>query len=88
MISFIYPFFTAGHNDAHYKNWGHDIVFQDGPTGVTWAWGDFTVEPQDDALFDLPGTPAECAKTCSKLLSVEEHAAMTEHVRRHYLNQQ
>jgi hypothetical protein len=81
-----FKYWTVGHDDAKYKNWGHDIVFQDGPTGVTWRWGGFTVEPQDDSTFQLPGTDEECAKTCSKVLSVEEHDALTEHVQRFYLN--
>ena len=51
---------------------------------MTWRWGDFTVKPQDDSTFTLPGTDAECAKTCSKLLSSEEHAALTEHIEKNY----
>ena len=31
-----FKYWTVGHHDARYSNWGHDIVFQDGPTGVTW----------------------------------------------------
>jgi len=59
-----FQYWTVGHNDTRYKNWGHDIVFQDGPTGVTWQWGNFDVSPQDDSIFKLPGTPEECAKSC------------------------
>ena len=83
-----FKYWTVDHNDKTYSNWGHDIVFQDGPTGVTWRWGDFTVTPQDDSLFDLPGTATECATTCSKVLTQEEHASLTTHVDRHYRLQQ
>merc|ERR1712086_405186 len=46
-----FQYWAVGHNDTRYKNWGHDIVFQDGPTGVTWRWGNFDVSPQDDSIF-------------------------------------
>lgn len=76
-----FKYWTVSHWDEHYKNWGHDIVFQDGPTGVTWRWGVFTVQPQDDATFALPADLKTCQKTCSKFLSAEEHTALGEHVR-------
>jgi len=63
-----------------YKNWGHDIVFQDGPTGVTWRWGNFDVSPQPDSLFELP-KGADCSKTCSKFLGAEHHEALQAHTR-------
>ena len=75
-----FKYWTVSHNDKKYKNWGHDIVFQDGPTGVTWQWGDFTVTPQDDKIFDLPGTEAQCATQCSKFLTKDEHDALSKHV--------
>ena len=59
-----FEYWTVGHNDKLYKNWGHDIVFKDGPTGVTWQWGNFDVSPQDDSLFKLPGSMDECSKKC------------------------
>ena len=46
-----FKYWTVGHHDKLYKNYGHDIVFQDGPTGVTWRWGNFDVSPQ--ACFPL-----------------------------------
>eukprot|EP00299_Pterocystis_sp_00344_P002724 c13069_g1_i1.p1 GENE.c13069_g1_i1~~c13069_g1_i1.p1 ORF type:complete len:244 (-),score=42.02 c13069_g1_i1:78-767(-) len=44
-----------------------DIYFRDGPTGTYWAWGDLTEGPQNQSLFELPGTPEQCATTCFKL---------------------
>jgi len=75
-----FEYWTVSHYDERYHNWGHDIVFKDGPTGVTWRWGNFNVAPQDDSLFALPAG-ADCSKTCSKLLAAEDHAAMASHAR-------
>jgi hypothetical protein len=74
----------VGHSDARYHNWGHDIVFQDGPTGVTWRWGNFNVRPQDDALFELPADAKTCAKDCSVILSAAEHASLGSYVSRYH----
>lgn len=73
-----FEYWTVSHFDSLYHNWGHDIVFQDGPTGVTWRWGNFDVSPQDDSLFQLPAG-ADCSKTCSKFLAAEHHAALSVH---------
>eukprot|EP00948_MAST-09A_sp_MAST-9A-sp1_P004192 g4192.t1 len=75
-----FKYWTVSHYDAIYKNWGHDIVFQDGPTGVTWRWGNFDVSDQDDTIFALPGAQSECSKSCSKFLAEEEITALSEHV--------
>jgi len=75
-----FEYWTVSHYDSLYHNWGHDIVFKDGPTGVTWRWGNFDVAPQDDSLFELPAG-ADCSKTCSKFLAAEDHAAMLAHAR-------
>merc|ERR1711998_424202 len=75
-----FEYWTVSHYDKLYHNWGHDIVFKDGPTGVRWRWGNFDVSPQDDSLFQLPAG-ADCSKTFSKLVSAEHHAAMQTHVR-------
>merc|ERR1712203_1330337 len=73
-----FKYWTVGHNDAIYKNFGHDIVFQDGPTGVTWRWGNFSVTPQDDSLFELPdaGAGHSCEDSCPKFLSTDELGAL------------
>ena len=81
-----FKYWTVGHYDKIYSNWGHDIVFQDGPTGVTWRWGNFNVSTQEESLFTLPGTDTQCATKCSKLLSAEEHSSLESHVRRYYPN--
>jgi len=75
-----FKYWTVDHFDPLYHNRGHDILFQDGPTGVTWRWGNFDVSPQDDSLFHLPAS-ADCTKTCSKLLSQDHHDALAAHVR-------
>jgi hypothetical protein len=75
-----FKYWTVDHYDDLYKNWGHDILFQDGSTGVTWRWGNFNVEPQDDSLFQLP-QGADCNAACSKTLSKEDHDALEVHVR-------
>merc|ERR1712107_565941 len=49
-----FKYWTVGRNDPLYKNVGHDIVFQDGPTGVTWRWGNFNVTSQPADVFELP----------------------------------
>jgi len=46
---------------------GHDIYFQDGPTGTYWSWGRFTVAPQDPIFFALPGSAEECNQPCPPL---------------------
>lgn len=73
-----FKYWTVGHNDAIYKNFGHDILFQDGPTGVTWRWGNFSVAPQANSLFDLPdaGDGHSCEDSCPKFLSSEELEAL------------
>ena len=75
-----FKYWTVSHFDSLYHNWGHDIVFQDGPTGVTWRWGNFDVTAQPASLFELP-SGADCSKTCSKLLAPEHHEALAKHVR-------
>ena len=59
-----FKYWTVGKHDELYHNVGHDIVFQDGPTGVTWRWGNFDVREQDDAIFDLPASLEECMTPC------------------------
>jgi len=59
-----FKYWTVNHYDKLYKNWGHDIVFQDGPTGVTWQWGNFDLSPQADSVFQLPKSLAECSQKC------------------------
>ena len=81
-----FKYWTVGHSDSLYHNWGHDIVFQDGPTGVTWRWGNFNVRPQDDSRFALPADAKTCAKDCSKLLSDGEHASLSNYVSRYHLS--
>jgi len=87
-----FKYWTVGHNDSIYKNFGHDIVFQDGPTGVTWRWGNFTVAPQPSSRFELPA--GDCEQSCPKFLEVEEIAGLLQdsHVRRstvhHHLRQE
>jgi len=77
-----FKYWTSGKNDPTYgNNVGHDILFQDGPTGVTWRWGNFTALPQGD-LFTLP--PGQCDQSCPKFLAEEELEAMHQdpHVKR------
>ena len=57
-----------------------DIVFKDGPTGVTWRWGNFNVSQMPGELFELPAG-ADCSKKCSKLMASEDHAAALVHAR-------
>ena len=83
-----FKYWTVGHHDARYHNWGHDIVFQDGPTGVTWRWGNFNVRAQDDSLFALPADAQTCAKSCSVFLSAAEHDAVTRYVSRYHVHRQ
>jgi hypothetical protein len=75
-----FKYWTVSHYDSLYSNWGHDIVFQDGPTGVTWRWGNFDVSPQPASLFELPAG-ADCSKTCSHLMATEHHDALVAHAR-------
>jgi len=77
-----FKYWTVGHNDTVYKNFGHDIVFQDGPTGVTWRWGNFTVEAQPESLFTLPA--GNCEESCPKFFSSGEMSGLLRdaHVRR------
>jgi len=81
-----FKYWTVGHDDAKYKNFGHDIVFQDGPTGVTWRWGNFKVEPQADSLFELPA--GKCEESCPKYLGAEDAEGLMQdlHVRRAMLH--
>jgi hypothetical protein len=83
-----FKYWTVGENDKIYKNFGHDIVFQDGPTGVTWRWGNFTVAPQSDSLFQLP--KGDCEKSCPKFLSQSEMGQLQQdvHVKRATMHQQ
>ena len=74
-----FKYWTTSHADEKYT-WGHDIVFQDGPTGVTWRWGVFNVTAQPDELFALPNNTT-CTQTCSKVLSTGHHDALAPHVR-------
>lgn len=77
-----FKYWTVGKSDSTYKNFGHDIVFQDGPTGVTWRWGNFTKLPEDESLFKLP--KGQCSQPCSAFLENDEvHALLQDsHVRR------
>ena len=74
---------------------GFDVRFKDGPTGILWYYGDFTVKPQDLSIFKLPDP--NCSKKCGFLsgtesMSVEEQLplfadpmvrlAMKHHVRK------
>lgn len=68
-----FKYWTSGKDDETYRNsTGHDIVFQDGPTGVTWRWGKFDPLPPGDH-FTLP---AGCDKACPKFLEAQEMAAL------------
>jgi len=42
----------------------HDVFFNDGGSGAFWAWGKFNVVPQNQSLFTLPGTTAQCNTAC------------------------
>jgi hypothetical protein len=75
-----FQYWTVSHYDKLYKNWGHDILFKDGPTGVTWRWGNFNVTEQPDELFQLFSDPATCSKSCTKFLTEEERAEMERHI--------
>jgi len=68
-----FKYWTSAKDDPTY-GFGHDIVFQDGPTGVTWRWGKFSVVPQDASLFELP--EGKCDEACPKFLSTEELSAL------------
>ena len=59
-----FAYWTVGNNDPLYHNFGHDIKFQDGQTGVSWRWGNFDVSPQNETIFDLPGSMDECMTPC------------------------
>jgi len=78
-----FQYWTVSHYDKLYKNWGHDILFKDGPTGVTWRWGNFNVTEQPDELFQLFSDPATCSKSCTKFLTEEERAEMERHIAKH-----
>jgi len=83
-----FKYWTVAPNDITYKNVGHDIVFQDGPTGVTWRWGNFTVEPQASSLFELPA--GNCEESCPKFLGATggESLLQDPHVRRAMVHHQ
>jgi len=68
-----FQYWTSAKDDATY-GFGHDIVFKDGPTGVTWRWGNFSVVPQEDKLFDLPA--GNCEESCPKFLAMDEISAL------------
>jgi len=68
-----FQYWTSAKDDATY-GFGHDIVFKDGPTGVTWRWGNFTVAPQDDSLFQLPA--GSCDKACPTFFEQDAMAAL------------
>lgn len=68
-----FRYWTVGKNDPLYKNFGHDIVFQDGPTGVTWRWGNFSALPAGDH-FSLPA--GQCSTPCSVILEAAEIEAL------------
>jgi len=53
---------------------GDDVFFQDGGSGIYWAWGDFNVQPQPASVFALPANPAECNTLC--ILTDDERAAI------------
>ena len=78
-----FKYWTVGRNDPLYKNVGHDIVFQDGPTGVTWRWGNFNVTSQPADVFELP-TVGDCSESCPTFLTDSEMDALHRdpHVRR------
>ena len=40
-------------------------------------WGNFTALPEDRSIFDLP--KADCAKSCSAVLSGSEIGSLAEH---------
>lgn len=77
-----FEYWTVSHSDTVYKNFGHDIVFKDGPTGVTWRWGNFTVAPQAASLFELPA--GKCEQKCPKFLDASGEQALLQdpHVQR------
>ena len=75
-----FKYWTTTATDKPLYNYGHDIVFQDGPTGVTWRWGNFNVRPQNDSMFELFADKETCSKTCTKFLSETEHIELTKHV--------
>ena len=74
-----FKYWTTNHFDKLY-NYGHDIVFQDGPTGVTWRWGRFNVRPQNDSKFQLFADPSICSKSCTKFLSKVEMERLGSHL--------
>merc|ERR1712211_170139 len=78
-----FKYWTVGKNDPLYNNVGHDIVFQDGPTGVTWRWGNFNVTIQPADVFELP-TVGDCSESCPTFLTDSEIGALHRdpHVRR------
>eukprot|EP01113_Clastostelium_recurvatum_P005701 TRINITY_DN1254_c0_g1_i1.p1 TRINITY_DN1254_c0_g1~~TRINITY_DN1254_c0_g1_i1.p1 ORF type:complete len:233 (-),score=62.08 TRINITY_DN1254_c0_g1_i1:38-736(-) len=49
--------------DASAAHYGDDVQFQDGPTTVTWNFGEMSVTPQNPSLFDLPSST--CDAKCS-----------------------
>ena len=83
-MNFLYYFFirywTTTDHDRPMYNYGHDIVFQDGPTGVTWRWGNFNVRPQNDTNFELFADASTCSKSCRKFLSEADHKDLRNHV--------
>lgn len=81
-----FKYWTASKDDAIYgNNTGHDIVFQDGPTGVTWRWGNFEPLPAGDH-FSLPS--GQCEEACPKFLEADEMTALSQdpHVKRSVLH--
>jgi len=54
--------------EEDFKYWtdiktGDDVQFQDGPTGVKWNFGEFSVTPQSKTIFVLPA--GNCGTHCS-----------------------
>lgn len=77
-----FKYYTVGHDDALYSNWGHDIFFADaGTQNATWRWGNFEVKSQADELFELP---TQCDVACSSVFSALQMEGLRSdpHVRR------
>jgi len=47
---------------------GFDVLFQDGPSGTFWGWGEFNVNPQSKSIFTLPASNSVCNKKCPGVL--------------------
>eukprot|EP00693_Jakoba_libera_P002838 EC692931.1.p2 GENE.EC692931.1~~EC692931.1.p2 ORF type:complete len:222 (+),score=87.66 EC692931.1:99-764(+) len=52
---------------------GFDVRFKDGPTGITWRWGNFDVKEQSVDTFKLPNP--NCSKKCGFLGKAQEMSA-------------